>query len=255
MTTEFAPLSYSQLAVASADELVFGVAQRPVRCGFGLEIGAGKVYPEVNFTLPTMEHIDETWREVCAHYEEIASQVARPRRAPQVARSRARIRTPAGHDRATGVGRGDHAHPQKRIWRRRIKRTGTAMRPSRHADRHSREGQASADAARRSLRGALSLVRTQRRGRRRYFVDRVGRRQGSARQGAGAGRHPGHRLCARRSRPARHDVALGANPKDLPAPSRRRFREATRRAVSPTPLCNWPARKCCRKCSRRSCAR
>ena len=75
MTTDFAPLSYSQLAVASADELMFGVAQRPVRCGFGLEIGAGKVYPEVNFTLPTMSISDETWREVCAHYEEIASQV------------------------------------------------------------------------------------------------------------------------------------------------------------------------------------
>jgi methanol--5-hydroxybenzimidazolylcobamide Co-methyltransferase len=75
MTTEFAPLSFSQLAVANADELMFGVARRPVRCGFGLEIGAGKVYPEVNFTLPTMIISNETWREVCAHYDEIGRQV------------------------------------------------------------------------------------------------------------------------------------------------------------------------------------
>ena len=40
---------------AMQNDLVFGVAPDPVRCGLGLEIGAGKVYPEVNFTLPTME--------------------------------------------------------------------------------------------------------------------------------------------------------------------------------------------------------
>jgi hypothetical protein len=66
MTSDFAPRSYSQLAVASADDLMFGVAQRPVRRGFGLEIGAGKVFPEVNFTLPAMSLTDETWPEVCA---------------------------------------------------------------------------------------------------------------------------------------------------------------------------------------------
>jgi methanol--5-hydroxybenzimidazolylcobamide Co-methyltransferase len=75
MSSAFSPRSYSQLAVASADDLMFGVAPRPVRCGFGLEIGAGKVYPEVNFTLPTMSLTDETWPEVRAHYEEIGRQV------------------------------------------------------------------------------------------------------------------------------------------------------------------------------------
>ena len=69
------PLSFPALAIKSADELVFGVAPRPVRCGLGLEIGAGKVYPEVNFTLPPMNITDETWPEVCAHYEEIGQQV------------------------------------------------------------------------------------------------------------------------------------------------------------------------------------
>jgi hypothetical protein len=75
MTVVFTPLSYSHLAVRSADELVFGIAPKPVRCGFGLEIGAGKVYPEVNFTLPAMDMTDETWLDVCAHYEEIGRNV------------------------------------------------------------------------------------------------------------------------------------------------------------------------------------
>jgi len=65
MNSALAPRSYSQLAVKSADDLLFGVAPKPVRCGLGLEIGAGKVFPEVNFTLPTMSLTDETWPEVC----------------------------------------------------------------------------------------------------------------------------------------------------------------------------------------------
>jgi methanol--5-hydroxybenzimidazolylcobamide Co-methyltransferase len=75
MDAAFAPRVFADLAITNADDLVFGVAPQPVRCGLGLEIGSGKVYPEVNFTLPTMSISDETWREVCAHYEEIASQV------------------------------------------------------------------------------------------------------------------------------------------------------------------------------------
>jgi methanol--5-hydroxybenzimidazolylcobamide Co-methyltransferase len=76
MTAAFTPVVYSRLAVESADELVFGRAPKPVRCGLGLEIGAGKVFPEVNFTLPAMNMTDATWPEICAHYEEIGQQVA-----------------------------------------------------------------------------------------------------------------------------------------------------------------------------------
>jgi methanol--5-hydroxybenzimidazolylcobamide Co-methyltransferase len=75
MSEKFTPHVYTDLAIGSADNLVFGVAPHPVRCGLGLEIGSGKVYPEVNFTLPTMELTDATWPEVRAHYEEIARQV------------------------------------------------------------------------------------------------------------------------------------------------------------------------------------
>ena len=71
----FTPLVFSDLAIDSADDLVFGVAPRPVRCGLGLTNGAGSVYPEVNFTLPTMGLTDEFLAEVRAHYEEIVRQV------------------------------------------------------------------------------------------------------------------------------------------------------------------------------------
>ena len=75
MSSAFAQRVFADLAVKSADDLVFGVAPRPVRCGLGLEIGSGRVYPEVNFTLPTMEITEATWPEVRAHYEEIGRQV------------------------------------------------------------------------------------------------------------------------------------------------------------------------------------
>jgi methanol--5-hydroxybenzimidazolylcobamide Co-methyltransferase len=48
-----------------------------VRCGFDLAIGGGLVFPEVNFTLPAIEIRRDTWHEVMAHYEEMASQVLR----------------------------------------------------------------------------------------------------------------------------------------------------------------------------------
>jgi methanol--5-hydroxybenzimidazolylcobamide Co-methyltransferase len=75
MCAEFTPRVFADLAINNADDLVFGVAPNPVQCGLGLEIGAGKVYPEVNFTLPTMELTDATWPQVRAHYEEIGRQV------------------------------------------------------------------------------------------------------------------------------------------------------------------------------------
>jgi methanol--5-hydroxybenzimidazolylcobamide Co-methyltransferase len=75
MDAAFTPRVFADLAIKNADDLVFGVAPRPVRCGLGLEIGSGKVYPEVNFTLPTMELTDATWRQARDHYDEIGRQV------------------------------------------------------------------------------------------------------------------------------------------------------------------------------------
>jgi methanol--5-hydroxybenzimidazolylcobamide Co-methyltransferase len=68
---------YSRLAFTDLRDLVFGRAPKPVRCGFDLTIGAGQVYPEVNFTLPPMTISDATWLEVCGHYEEIGDGVVK----------------------------------------------------------------------------------------------------------------------------------------------------------------------------------
>jgi methanol--5-hydroxybenzimidazolylcobamide Co-methyltransferase len=76
-------LAYSRLAYPEPADLVYGQAAKPVACGFGLTIGAG-VFPEVNFTLPTLAVSLETWGEVCAHYEEMARNILKRARALKV---------------------------------------------------------------------------------------------------------------------------------------------------------------------------
>ena len=66
---------YSTLAFPDPQSLVFGQAARPVSCGFDLTIGAGLVFPEVNFTLPVIDVIEANWSEVCGHYEEMARNI------------------------------------------------------------------------------------------------------------------------------------------------------------------------------------
>jgi methanol--5-hydroxybenzimidazolylcobamide Co-methyltransferase len=69
--------TFSELAVQSASALMFGKAPKPITCGFGLQIGVGQVYPELNFTLPTMM-VDETnWPSVVSHYEEMGEMIRR----------------------------------------------------------------------------------------------------------------------------------------------------------------------------------
>jgi methanol--5-hydroxybenzimidazolylcobamide Co-methyltransferase len=71
------PSCYRTLAFSSPDELVFGQALKPVSCGFELRIGAGQVFPEVNFTLPIIDITGEKWTQIRAHYDEIAQCVLR----------------------------------------------------------------------------------------------------------------------------------------------------------------------------------
>jgi methanol--5-hydroxybenzimidazolylcobamide Co-methyltransferase len=66
---------YSKLTVSNPRDLMFGKAAHPITCGFGLTMGSGEVYPELNFTLPTMSVEERTWPEVVAHYEEIGSMI------------------------------------------------------------------------------------------------------------------------------------------------------------------------------------
>jgi len=68
---------FTSLAIPSQDQLVFGTCPHPLACGLGLTLGAGQVFPEVNFTLPPMSITSETWSDVTAHYEEMASQILR----------------------------------------------------------------------------------------------------------------------------------------------------------------------------------
>ena len=70
-------MTYKQLTIPEASQLVFGRAARPVECGFGLTIGAGQVFPEVNFTLPAITIDAANWSQVLAHYEEMAHNILR----------------------------------------------------------------------------------------------------------------------------------------------------------------------------------
>ncbi len=69
--------TYSELAVKDSSELMFGKAPMPTSCGFGLRVGSGEVYPEINFTLPTMLIEERTWGEIVSQYEEIGEMIVR----------------------------------------------------------------------------------------------------------------------------------------------------------------------------------
>lgn len=56
-------------AVARPEELIFGRAPQPVHCGLGLTVGAGRVWPEINFTLPPMPVEEAAWSRVRAIYD------------------------------------------------------------------------------------------------------------------------------------------------------------------------------------------
>jgi methanol--5-hydroxybenzimidazolylcobamide Co-methyltransferase len=63
---------YTRLAIPNPNDLVFGRSLHPVDCGFGLSIGNGRVFPEVNFTLPAMSLDDSTRAEMLRQYGEMA---------------------------------------------------------------------------------------------------------------------------------------------------------------------------------------
>ncbi|MCB0282745.1 MAG: hypothetical protein H6627_09100 [Calditrichae bacterium] len=72
---------FNSLAISNADDLIFGNAQNPVKCGNGMVIGDGVVFPEINFTLPSIKISGETWKEVLQQYREIADNISRRARA------------------------------------------------------------------------------------------------------------------------------------------------------------------------------
>jgi methanol---5-hydroxybenzimidazolylcobamide Co-methyltransferase len=64
-------MKYNQLSIDRAEDLLFGFAPHPVKTPRGLEIGGGIVYPELNFTLPPLQIIEENLETIREHYKEI----------------------------------------------------------------------------------------------------------------------------------------------------------------------------------------
>ncbi len=64
-------MKYNKLVISDPKDLVFGTAPFPVKTGRGLVIGGGRVYPELNFTLPPIAITKANMPEIIRHYREI----------------------------------------------------------------------------------------------------------------------------------------------------------------------------------------
>ncbi len=67
-------MKYKKLAINNKKGLIFGKALYPVTTGRGLIIGNHHVYPELNFTLPTIEVTKKNLDEIKGHYKEIVTE-------------------------------------------------------------------------------------------------------------------------------------------------------------------------------------
>ncbi len=65
----------SKLAISNINDFIYGQSPQPVTCGNGLVIGGGRVVPELNFTLPSMDINEQTWPAVRAEYEDMIKSV------------------------------------------------------------------------------------------------------------------------------------------------------------------------------------
>jgi len=68
---------YSKLAITDANDLLFGVAPKPLKTRQGLTIGGGTVYPELNFTLPPMIIEPSSMPDIFAQYRQIIADATR----------------------------------------------------------------------------------------------------------------------------------------------------------------------------------
>jgi methanol--5-hydroxybenzimidazolylcobamide Co-methyltransferase len=65
----------ASLAIKNAADLQFGKALKPVHCGYDLTIGDGRVFPEINFTLPPIDINTETWAQICSEYRVMIGEI------------------------------------------------------------------------------------------------------------------------------------------------------------------------------------
>ena len=63
--------TFQQLTIQNPANLLFGVAPKPLTTRRGMTLGGGLVYPELNFTLPTMFVDETTMPEVRRQYQQI----------------------------------------------------------------------------------------------------------------------------------------------------------------------------------------
>jgi len=66
-------MKFKKLSINNPEDFYFGTAPNPVKTPRGLIIGGGKVYPELNFTLPTMSINKNDYSEVIKQYYEIVT--------------------------------------------------------------------------------------------------------------------------------------------------------------------------------------
>ena len=64
-------IHYDKLAIDRPEDLLFGTAPHPLQTRMGMHIGGGIVYPELNFTLPSIEIKSDNWSQIRTHYEQI----------------------------------------------------------------------------------------------------------------------------------------------------------------------------------------
>jgi methanol--5-hydroxybenzimidazolylcobamide Co-methyltransferase len=64
-------MSFNELVISQPSDLIFGHSPKPLLCGRGVHIGNGQVFPEINFTLPSMVIDEQTWPEVHKQYTEM----------------------------------------------------------------------------------------------------------------------------------------------------------------------------------------
>ncbi len=79
MNKQFHTTAYNEL-----DEFIYAQAKYPVQTKSGLVIGGGTLYPEINFTLPTMMIDETTWTKVIENYKEIITGICERAHALQV---------------------------------------------------------------------------------------------------------------------------------------------------------------------------
>jgi len=69
--------TFHTLAIHDVDEFIFGRSPTPLTLYNGLKIGAGEVYPELNFTLPDMLILEQTMTDVRDQYQQMIKDACR----------------------------------------------------------------------------------------------------------------------------------------------------------------------------------